>query len=262
MPQKNLLVPLAVALTFLVVLTCVSWYFSDAFNSSAITASEFAERFEEVPKNLGSWVSQEREVTDEVRDTAGAVGHVSRTYLDQNTGRQVDLWLIVGHSRNIVRHTPDICYPSAGFTALGSQIKHQIKPKEGEPGMFYTAEFVKEDAMSRHKIRVFWSWNGNKEGQYGWKAPSSGGALADMIGIKGARAYYGNNTALYKMYFTTAVTEGEDEINDSPAIEFAKLMIPEVNKALFPERYGSSATPAEGIEEAEEASSEELLSQS
>ncbi|MEQ8838255.1 MAG: hypothetical protein RID07_15720, partial [Lacipirellulaceae bacterium] len=183
-----------------------------------------------------------------------------RTYVDQITGRLVDLWLFVGHSRYIVRHTPDICYPSAGFTPLGTKIKHQIAPKEGEPGMFYTAEYVKEDALSRHKIRVFWSWNGNKEGQYGWDAPSSGSKFSSMLGIRGARAYYGNNTALYKMYFTTAVTESEDEINDSPAIEFAKLMIPEVNRALFPERYGNSAAPAAEGEEAEEASSDELLS--
>ena len=31
-------------------------------------------------------------------------------------GESVTIWLIVGHSKDVVRHTPDVCYPSSGFT--------------------------------------------------------------------------------------------------------------------------------------------------
>ncbi|QDT01415.1 exosortase-associated EpsI family protein [Adhaeretor mobilis] len=229
MPQNNLFIPLLVAVVSLVGLTVVEGYFSDRLNTSSVTAAEFAKRFEQVPKNVAGWESVDKKVTDEVRDTAGAVGHVSRKYVDPNSGREVDLWLIVGHSRDIVRHTPDICFPSAGFTPTGTKTKHQIAPKQGEPGMFYTAKFHKEDAMGRYQVRVFWAWNGNKEGQDKWDAPDD------------PRYYYGNNTALYKLYFTTSVTADEEEINDSSAVEFAKLMLPKVNAALFPK--GASANP-------------------
>ncbi|HMO85424.1 MAG TPA: hypothetical protein PKC18_10945 [Lacipirellulaceae bacterium] len=55
----------------------------------------------------------------------------------------------------------------------------------------------------------------------------------------GPKAYYGNNTSLYKLYFTAELGEAEEPVGSNVAVEFAKLMLPEINRSLFPERYPS-----------------------
>ena len=40
------------------------------------------------------------------------------------------------------------------------------------------------------------------------------------------------------------MSEVDEPVEDSAAIEFAKLMIPEVNRALFPDRYAGKPAPA------------------
>jgi hypothetical protein len=81
---------------------------------------------------------------------------------------------------------------------------------------------------------VFWSWNANEEDQgsneedqKSWEAP------------KHQKLHFGNNPALYKLYFTyTIPRDGDDDLGDNPAVRFAKEMLPEVNRALFPEEGG------------------------
>ena len=108
--------------------------YSDRFTGTSIDVAEFNQRFARIPKDpkvapeLGSWVGVDNPVTEETLNTAGAVSHVSRTYTNQQTGDRVDLWLVVGHARDIGRHTPDICYPSQGFAMDGTQLKQPIMP--------------------------------------------------------------------------------------------------------------------------------------
>jgi hypothetical protein len=180
---------------------------------------------------VGAWVGTEKEEDALTLEQAGAVNHVSRTYINSQTNDRVDLWLIVGHARDICRHTPDICYPSHGFAQMGSRLKHQIDAGD-ETATFFTAKFRDESAMDgQQRTRVFWAWNGNnpQKEQEKWEAPER------------QKLHFGNNTALYKMYFTAQMEAVDEPVEDSKAIEFAELMIPEVNRALFPDRYKGEA---------------------
>jgi hypothetical protein len=86
---------------------------SDRFRGSNVTAEQQAKLLDGVPEEFGDWVSQNLAVTEEVKETAGAVGDpISRTYRNSRTGEIVTLWLIVGHARAISSHTPNICFPA------------------------------------------------------------------------------------------------------------------------------------------------------
>ena len=67
--------------------------------------------------------------------------------------------------------------------------------------------------------RVFWSWNHPDHKR--WEAPDN------------QRRTYGNSRALYKLYFTSTVMKGEETIEESTAVGFAKQMVPWINAALF-----------------------------
>ena len=215
------IVPLVLAAVLIVILTLVEARFSDRFHSSSVDAAEFGARFKHVPMILGSWEGEEQVVEEDVRRTAGAVHYVSRQYTDSKSGRQVTLWLIVGHARDICRHTPNICYPSAGFSQDSMIMKHHIPFAGGEPAVFYTAKFEKSDELSRQVMRVFWAWNHPDRNR--WEAPDN------------QRFEYGNSRALYKLYFTSQVLRDEETIDDNIAVDFAELMLPYINAALFPE---------------------------
>ena len=244
--QKNIFVPLGVAVVLLITITVIEARISDRFATSSVSAADFVDRFQDVPKDLGPWRGTNNDVDEQVKDTAGAVGHVSRTYTNAVTGQQVDLWLIVGHARDILRHTPNVCYRTAGFRQLGTINKHSIEVAGEEPATFATAQFLKEDSHSRNQVRVFWAWNGNEPGKEVWDAPES------------RRLYYGNNPALYKIYFTTGVMDDEDFAGDSLAVDFAEQMLPHVNAALFPKESAKpeAEAPSNEVEGAEENDAE------
>jgi hypothetical protein len=138
------------------------------------------------------------------------------------TGDEVTLWLIVGHSKDIVRHTPDICYPSSGFKKQADENSKQPFIFEGQPKAdFYTNTFLKEDPSGRQVVRVFWSWyKPNPEHTIAWEAPSN------------VRWQFGNARSLYKMYFTSVMKDVRETTDQSPCLKFAEQFLPVVTKAL------------------------------
>lgn len=215
---KNLLFVLAALL--IAGLTLVEARFSDRWHDSSVDADEFGQRFKNVPMAIGSWQGEDLEVDEAVRKKAGAVHAVSRSYKDEKTGRVVTVWLIVGHARDICRHTPNICYPSSGFKQTSSTLKYHMNvPGENMP-VFNTAKFEKSNETGRYRERVFWAWNHPDVNR--WEAPAN------------QRLEYGNSRALYKLYFTSSVAPGEETIEENIAIKFAEQMLPLIDAALFP----------------------------
>ncbi|MCA9229123.1 MAG: exosortase-associated EpsI family protein [Planctomycetales bacterium] len=234
--------PLIFAAVLIGVLTFVEGYFmKDRWGSPSLEAGKLGERFDNVPKEIGQWIGQDLPVEEIVQKTAGAVSYVSRNYTHTTTGKQVKLWLIVGHSRDIVRHTPQICYPASGFRQQGPRLRHHIETADGKEAVFFTAKFEKEDAFSHQIERVFWAWNHPDHDQ--WDAPES------SSGRENARFHYGLARALYKMYFTTTVMNNEETVDDSAAAEFAKLMLPAVDAALFPKQSPADSETEGSAEE-------------
>lgn len=195
----------------------------DRWGQPTIQAEQLSERFANVPKEIGDWVGEDLPVDEVTRNTAGAVGYVSRRYRNTVTDKHVVLWLIVGHSRDIVRHTPDICYVAQGFRQTSTPIQHVVQLDDGKEAAFYTAKYEMENEETRRLERVFWTFNHPEMDK--WEAPE---------GNQGARWHYGNSRALYKMYFTSAVEHDEQTIQESVALEFAEEMLPAIDKALFP----------------------------
>lgn len=231
----RLYVPVAVTVALIASLTYWESVYSDRFNGSSIDAAEFGKRFANLPENIGPWKGVNTPVKEETLKTAGAVNHVSRTYTNEETNEKVDVWLVVGHSRDISRHTPDICYPSQGFSMDGVQLKQEIDPGNGqEKGTFHTARFRQESALGHGGplVRVFWAWNPNTVEENDWIAPDS------------SRREFGNNTALYKLYFTSAMKERDESVPDNTAVKFAKLALPVINETLFPTPGAEPAAPA------------------
>jgi hypothetical protein len=242
--------PIALGVVTIVVLTGIQFVMTDRLSGSNVTAEQRAELLKNVPLNIGNWHGEDMPVNETVRDTAGAVGAVSRVYRNVRTGESVDLWLIVGHGRAISGHTPNICYRASGFDmrAPESSLYPMVFPGQDE-APFLTNTFFKEDLTGRRLIRVFWSWfdpsNEKHGGKVVWEAPTN------------ARWYFGNTRALYKMYFTSEMRSPEETAEESACLRFAREALPVINKALATVYGDGEAAGVIETADAEDAAGEE-----
>jgi len=214
-------IPIALAIVLIVVVTVVEGvYLKDRWGTPGAEAAELGQRFSRVPKKIGNWTGIDMPVSEDVKERSGAVNFVNRRYTQEGTDKSVDLWLIIGHARDIIRHTPNICYPSSGFQQHGSQLRHTMYYDDDKEARFFTSKFHKEDSFVRQTQRVFWAWNHPDLEK--WDAPDK------------ARFHYGMATrALYKMYFTSGVSQDEKTLDDNAAADFAELVVPVIDAALF-----------------------------
>jgi hypothetical protein len=236
--MQRIYIPVAVTLVLLATLTVVEARFSDRWSETNVTAEEFGKRFENLPQEIDGWIGTDNVVKDETLDVAGAVNHVSRTYENPETGQRVDVWMIVGHARDIGRHTPDVCYPSQGFAQDGDKMKQTVDAEGEEPATFFTARFRRENQPGM-ATRVFWAWNANESPEDVWEAPGN------------TRLRFGNNKALYKLYFTSTMSDRNQPISENVGYRFARMTLPVINRTLWPERYGIA--PEDVTEEAAKA---------
>ncbi len=228
--MNRAILPLVLAVVLIGVTTVVEGVFlKDRWGAPGVEAAELGKRFANVPKKIGNWTGIDTPVEEDVQERSGAVNFVSRHYTNSENGNSVDLWLIIGHSRDVIRHTPDICYASSGFHQQGSTLRHSVFYDNDKEGRFFTSKFLKEDELVRRLDRVFWAWN--HPDIMKWDAPEN------------PRYYYGMSTrTLYKIYFTSVVSSDEDTVDESLAAEFAALILPSIDAALFSE---DAATPAD-----------------
>jgi hypothetical protein len=217
--------PLIVAVLLIVGLTYIEVNMTDRWAGTNVSAEQRAELLNKVPSTVGDWHGDDKPLDANIRKTAGAIGAVQREYHNVRTGEKVDLWLIVGHAREVSYHTPDICYPSQGFQARAQEnsVYPMVFPDQPKTD-FLTNTFLLENTSGQQLRRVFWSWynpsNKENEGKVVWEAPSN------------ARWHFGNTRALYKMYFTSSMRDPKETAEQSACVRFAREFMPEVNKAL------------------------------
>jgi hypothetical protein len=217
--------PIIAAVLLIVGLTYIEVNMTDRLAGTNVSAEQRAALLEKVPSTVGDWHGNDMPVDPNIRKTAGAIGAVQRTYHNVRTGENVDLWLIVGHAREVSYHTPDVCYPSQGFQARASEnsVYPMVFPDQPKTD-FLTNTFLLENVTGQQLKRVFWSWynpsDKANEGKVVWEAPSN------------ARWHFGNSRALYKMYFTSSMRDPKETAEASACIRFAREFLPEVNKAL------------------------------
>ena len=173
-------------------------------------------RFDSVPSVIGDWQGKDFEVAPRERAMAGAVACLSRRYSNPSRGISVSVLLLGGLPGNISVHTPDICYPGAGYTLnTPASFDYRAGPDKTLAG-FRTALATRGGA-SPSMLRIFWSWNASK----GWVAPDE------------PRWKFASDPALCKLYVVretggAAVDPGSDPCND-----FLSVFLPELDRLVF-----------------------------
>lgn len=109
-----------------------------------------------------------------------------------------------GPAGAVSTHTPDVCYPSSGYTTAKAPRKETIDLPGGGTATYLVAEFEKKTATTFDRQRIRWGWSTDGT----WTVPDH------------PRFAYLNSPELYKLYVVTAVApEDADKADgDSPAV--------------------------------------------
>jgi hypothetical protein len=83
----------------------------------------------EVPRVMGTWqaaAGADTKLDPDVAVTAGASDHVARDYIDEKTAERASALILYGLGNLVSLHTPDICYPAAGYQLVKGPIDRSI----------------------------------------------------------------------------------------------------------------------------------------
>jgi hypothetical protein len=178
----------------------------------------FAESLKEIPIEFGEWKGEDVEGSDErTLKYAGAEGEMVRVYRSAS-GQEVRVSIICARLLDIFHHTPDRCYPAAGFDMQGEPVQEvfEIGNTKAE---FFTTTFLKSEPAGTHSERGFWAWSADGT----WIAPTN------------PKLKFAGQRALYKLYVFAGVTPGTKKVtNDDACVSFIRAFIPEVEQALKP----------------------------
>jgi hypothetical protein len=123
----------------------------------------------EFPKVLGDW--REKEGPEVVLDPqvariAGSTDHLIRTYVNDKSGERVEVMILYGLAYLVWPHTPNACYPAAGFKSVSPSREVDIQvPGTTMKARFREENFAKYKAGAGIYEQVYYSlWNAGEWG--------------------------------------------------------------------------------------------------
>ena len=89
-----------------------------------------------IPLELGDWVGHDEDVDPRIVEQSQATEYLSRSYESPRLpGLSLRLWINYSTQGNNLRHTPEICLPSGGWTKIESQTRTIAVPVEQSGSM-------------------------------------------------------------------------------------------------------------------------------
>jgi hypothetical protein len=92
-----------------------------------------------IPLELGNWVGRDEPVAPEIIKRAQTTDYLNRVYESRSwPGVRLTLWLNYSRAGTNLRHTPELCLPSGGWTKVESQTKVLSVPAPNGEKMLLT----------------------------------------------------------------------------------------------------------------------------
>jgi EpsI family protein len=92
-----------------------------------------------LPLDLGDWSGRDELLDADIVERAQTTEYLNRIYESRNQpGESVRLWLNYSHEGTNLRHTPEICLPSSGWTKIESQTRVLEVPSGGGQSILVT----------------------------------------------------------------------------------------------------------------------------
>lgn len=176
----------------------------------------------EFPDDLGDWKLNETLTMDErLLKKAGAVGHVWRSYKREGSGAVVSTFVVCATPHDASGHTPDRCFPGAGFEVGETEHRSTVRASQSSSGEIFSGTFRK----SGQTIRVFWTYHVSK----GWVAPQI------------ARIELAAEPVVMKLYVIIEESSLPEGMGDRLGREFLEDLLPVLTERLATKPAGQAS---------------------
>lgn len=158
------------------------------------------------PTRGGEWETvEELESNPDELERAGAVGHISRAYVNTKSKARLSAFVVCATPHDASGHTPDRCYPGAGFEIAETEHRMTVPLADGSNAEVFTGTFRK----SGQTLRVFWTYG--VDGR--WVAPQI--ARIELAAAK----------AVYKVYVIIDETPLPAGVGSRVCADFMSVML-------------------------------------
>ena len=177
------------------------------------------------PERFGDW-EFEKEIQSDPKELerAGAVGHISRLYRNVRTKGRVSAFVVCATPHDASGHTPDRCYPGAGFEIGEAEHRHAVPLADGRKAETFTGTFRKQGQT----LRVFWTYGVDGE----WVAPQI------------ARIELAGTDAVYKLYAIIDESRIKSAQSMQECVDFLRTLLPALDQAVAAARAANKADSA------------------
>lgn len=235
------LLTLAGAAALVVGITVAQGYLTDRWKDKSVSkdlaaAAKLLEA--EFPRKFGTWeLERDLEGDPKELERAGAVGHISRLYRNSRTKARVSAFVVCARPHDASGHTPDRCYPGAGFEIGEAEHRQKVQLADGREAEAFTGTFRK----TGQTLRIFWTYGIRDEADIDRENVT---ASRSWIAPQIARIALVGEPAVYKLY---AIVD-ETRLTSSQAIveceDFIAQLLPVFDTAV------AGTAPAESGDDA------------
>jgi EpsI family protein len=104
-----------------------------------------------IPMELGDWVGHDEPVRRDIIERSQTTEYLNRVYEDRKSpGVRLTLWINYSTYGNNLRHTPEVCLPSGGWTKIESQTRELSIPEVESRTIKITRLGYSRDEMVEH----------------------------------------------------------------------------------------------------------------
>ncbi len=168
-----------------------------------------------LPMTLGDWVGEKTELDPQIVAGTGCNDLITRRYINRVTGVAVEVIVLHGPASDIFVHTPEWCYPQAGYSPAGDVMERTI-PCLGAEALFRSAAYTKGDPVRPDTQEVAFSW------RYHGHWTTTVNRPKEMERIAG----------MYKVQVSRRLQAAEARSVANPCEAFLELLVPELEKQI------------------------------
>jgi len=198
------------------------------------------------PPRFGDWEFEEVLESDpQELARAGAVGHVSKLFRNNRTKTHASAFVVCATPHDASGHTPDRCYPGAGFEIGEAEHRHPLSLRDGREAETFTATFRKQGQT----LRIFWTYGIAEpaEKDRGGTGPDVDGIASDTSRLRWvapgiARIALAGQPAVYKVYAIVDQTKLTTSQATAEGTDFLAELLSALDAEIIAAKQSSAAS--------------------
>jgi hypothetical protein len=189
----------------------------------------------DLPQSFGSWVGHDEALDPAIARATGSTDSLSRVYQNKITGQKLSLIVLFGPSTEMYIHSPENCYPTAGYEKVSGPKPRMVPADPSVPGSkgvwpFHELIYMKGEGGQTEEQEVYYTWR------------YSGAWTPALTTQKGFERIPG----MFKVHVSRRIRETEIDVLNigNPCVDFLSELMPQIDRRIADSRAHRPATAA------------------